>query len=180
MALSITLSHKVRHKIAVQIISGELGPGVRLSEAALALRLNVSRTPIREALRDLNVLGLVDSKPHCGGQVVQCPRQAVVDLLATLEGKCVEAVAADHHCLDALNAQDLSDPTAWRRVIWNAVQKPTITSLIETYWSYLEESVDLTRHDPAQAEAILSAIRLGQGDRASGLMASYLEALCLA
>src|SRR5437016_3110357 len=45
------------------ILSGRLHPGERLSQARLAESLNVSRTPMREALRMLQEEGLIDAEP---------------------------------------------------------------------------------------------------------------------
>src|SRR5205085_11874808 len=51
------------------ILDGELTAGERLKEDDLARRLDVSRTPIREALRRLEAEGLVVVEPHRGATV---------------------------------------------------------------------------------------------------------------
>ena len=51
------------------ILKGELKPGERLMELTLAERLGVSRTPIREAMRKLELEGLVVMIPRRGAQV---------------------------------------------------------------------------------------------------------------
>ena len=51
------------------ILKGELKPGERLMEIALAEKLGVSRTPIREAIRKLELEGLVIMIPRRGAQV---------------------------------------------------------------------------------------------------------------
>lgn len=51
------------------ILSGELARGQRLREEELALKVGVSRTPIREALRRLDAEGLVDFTPNRGARV---------------------------------------------------------------------------------------------------------------
>ena len=53
------------------IITGELQPGERLMETQLGERLGVSRTPIREAIRKLELEGLVVMVPRKGAQVAQ-------------------------------------------------------------------------------------------------------------
>lgn len=62
--------HGLPHGIAEQlkriILSGEVAPGERLNEAALALRMGTSRGPIREAIRMLNGIGLVRAVPNRG------------------------------------------------------------------------------------------------------------------
>ena len=54
-----------------KIVSGELAVGARLKERDLCGELNVSRTPVREALRQLQADGLVTIEPRRGG-VVRC------------------------------------------------------------------------------------------------------------
>ncbi len=66
---SPTLASIVQQKIASDISHGQLPPGMRLEEEELARRYNVSRTPVREALRQLSVLGIVDTR-HRQGVVV--------------------------------------------------------------------------------------------------------------
>ena len=48
-----TLSSKIYRLLSDEIIDGTLTPGQKLEEAVLAERFNASRTPIREALREL-------------------------------------------------------------------------------------------------------------------------------
>ncbi len=56
-------NHALR-QIRDMIIHGDLEPGMRLRECALAEQLGMSRTPVREALRMLSVEGLVKTAPH--------------------------------------------------------------------------------------------------------------------
>jgi DNA-binding GntR family transcriptional regulator len=60
------LSQSVRTKLAQAIVSGEFEPGARISEPLLSAKLGVSRAPIREALIELQLRGLVefDSTGH--------------------------------------------------------------------------------------------------------------------
>ena len=53
------------------IITGEFAPGERLMEIALANRLGVSRTPVREAIRKLELEGLVVMIPRKGAEVAR-------------------------------------------------------------------------------------------------------------
>ena len=63
---SPTLASIVQQKIAADISHGQLPPGMRLEEEELARRYRVSRTPIREALRQLSALGIVDTRQRQG------------------------------------------------------------------------------------------------------------------
>lgn len=63
------------------ILMGELKPGERLMEINLAKRLGVSRTPIREAIRMLELEGLVIMIPRKGAQVAQITKKDLEDVL---------------------------------------------------------------------------------------------------
>ncbi len=63
------------------ILTGELKPGERLMEIHLANRLGVSRTPIREAIRMLELEGLVTMIPRKGAEVADISKQDLVDVL---------------------------------------------------------------------------------------------------
>ena len=64
-----------------KILKGELKPGERLIEVALAQRLGVSRTPVREAIHKLEQEGLVVMAPRKGAQVATISAQSVRDVL---------------------------------------------------------------------------------------------------
>ena len=66
---SIDLVKQLADTIADRIMSGELVPGSRLRQEALAEEFSVSRTPIREALRQLETKGLVEHLPNQGATV---------------------------------------------------------------------------------------------------------------
>ncbi len=75
------------------ILKGELPPGERLMEKTLAERIGVSRTPIREAIRKLELEGLVTMVPRKGAEVAKISEKDIRDLLeirATLEALAVK------------------------------------------------------------------------------------------
>ena len=63
------------------ILKGELKPGERLMEIALADKLGVSRTPIREAIRKLELEGLVVMAPRKGAKVASITERDLNDVL---------------------------------------------------------------------------------------------------
>lgn len=63
------------------ILTGQLKPGERLMEIPLSERLGVSRTPIREAIRKLELEGLVSMIPRKGAQVAQISIKDLKDVL---------------------------------------------------------------------------------------------------
>src|SRR2546422_6782820 len=75
-----------------QILSGELEPGTALSEVTLAGTFGVSRTPVREALKQLQVEGLVEIVPRVGTFVSKPSLRDVTELLEVKE--VLEGLAA--------------------------------------------------------------------------------------
>jgi DNA-binding GntR family transcriptional regulator len=71
------------------ILSGELKPGDRIVETHIAQRIGVSQGPVREALRDLELFGFVESEPFRGTRVRQTTIDDLVEVYpvrAALEG----------------------------------------------------------------------------------------------
>src|SRR5689334_23783627 len=71
---------RVRDLLEEAILEGELKPGERLRAEALAQRFGTSRTPIREALLQLEGQGLVEVEPNRGAVVRSFDRDDVLDL----------------------------------------------------------------------------------------------------
>jgi DNA-binding GntR family transcriptional regulator len=75
-----TLASAVRREIERRILTGEIQAGARLSEAALAAELGVSRGPVREAMRGLIEAGLVDGIANRGVVVRKIGVEEALDL----------------------------------------------------------------------------------------------------
>ncbi|MDR0852921.1 MAG: GntR family transcriptional regulator [Clostridiales Family XIII bacterium] len=75
-ARSIDLAEKIR----IEILSERLIPGTKLTETALAEDYGVSRTPIREALKNLEAEGLIEMIPNRGAFVVGLSEDDIRDL----------------------------------------------------------------------------------------------------
>lgn len=91
-----TRADMLRRAIADDIITGRLSPGTRLDEHALAQRFGVSRTPVREALRELAATGLAETRPHRGVAVKAIEESEVAALfeaMAEIEGVCARLSA---------------------------------------------------------------------------------------
>lgn len=65
----VVLSDQIKEYIVNTILSGEFQPGDRIVESALARQLGVSQAPVREAIRDLVLLGFLESEPYKGTSV---------------------------------------------------------------------------------------------------------------
>ena len=78
------------------ILTGELKPGERLLEIQLANQLGVSRTPIREAIRKLELEGLVIMMPRRGAEVAQITEKDLRDVLEVR--RALDALCAELAC----------------------------------------------------------------------------------
>lgn len=87
------------------ILTGELKPGERLMEIHLANRLGVSRTPIREAIRKLELEGLVIMIPRRGAEVAQITEKNLQDVLEVRRE--LDAFAAKLAC-QRMNEEQMS------------------------------------------------------------------------
>ena len=65
----VTRAEELRLQLADEIVRGVLPPGSALDETDIARRFSVSRTPVREALRQLVASGLVEARAHRGAVV---------------------------------------------------------------------------------------------------------------
>lgn len=85
------------------ILTGELKPGERLLEIHLANRLGVSRTPIREAIRKLELEGLVIMIPRRGAEVAQITEKSLKEVLEVR--RALDALCAELAC-DRITAEE--------------------------------------------------------------------------
>jgi DNA-binding GntR family transcriptional regulator len=95
-AICMTRAERLAGEIADAILAGELQPGTRLDEQSLAHRYSVSRTPVREALRQLGATGLVDLRPRRGAMVSHVTPDQLQDLfvaMGELEATCARLAA---------------------------------------------------------------------------------------
>jgi len=95
-AKSTTHAETIRQKLADDILNGVYPPGARLDELGLAKRFGASRTPVREALRQLTSAGLVDMRPHRGA-IVSLPTETALaemfEVMGELEASCARLAA---------------------------------------------------------------------------------------
>lgn len=103
---------EICQQIADAIALGEFAPGQHLEELALAARFGVSRTPIREALRQLGSMGLIEMRPNRGAVVTAMTPETLDHLfeaIGELEASCARHAAgrmneAEREALRTLHA----------------------------------------------------------------------------
>jgi DNA-binding GntR family transcriptional regulator len=124
-----TLARRIRTNLADDIISGRIIPGAEIDEQELAQRFGASRTPVREALRELASVGLVIIEPRRGARVVQMTAEQIgelFELMAEVEAVCVrfatyrcsasERAALSHIHMAALQAVETGDVDNYDRL----------------------------------------------------------------
>lgn len=181
------LREQVKDILLQRIASGDLKPGERLVETRIAHELGTSQAPVREALRDLELLRMVESEPFRGARVREFgdaelievyPVRAVLEELAAKEAtgrlggdvavleREVEAMRAAAHRADlsALVRHDIAFHRQMVEAAGNPVLEQCWKSLgvegritISLYGTYVEPEEAAERHVP-----ILEAIRSGK------------------
>jgi DNA-binding GntR family transcriptional regulator len=108
-----TRAEELRLQLADEIVRGSLRPGAPLDETDIARRFNVSRTPVREALRQLVASGLVEARAHRGAVVAQPSLDRLTGMfeaMAELEALCAALAAermtpVERHRLEAVHEE---------------------------------------------------------------------------
>jgi DNA-binding GntR family transcriptional regulator len=109
----VTRAEELRLQLADEIVRGVLAPGAPLDETDIARRFNVSRTPVREALRQLAASGLVDARAHRGAVVARPSIERLTGMfeaMAELEALCAGLAAErmtplERHKLEAVHEE---------------------------------------------------------------------------
>jgi DNA-binding GntR family transcriptional regulator len=110
-----TRSEQLQTRLAEAIVSGRLKPGSPLDEAQIAAEYAVSRTPVREALRQLSSSGLVEIRPHRGAVVAKPDHDQLRDMFAVmgeLEALCAGLCALKMTRAERVALDDLHDSMA--------------------------------------------------------------------
>ena len=109
----VTRAEELRLQLADEIVRGALPPGAGLDETDIAKRFNVSRTPVREALRQLAASGLIDARAHRGAVVARPSIERLTGMfeaMAELEALCAGLAAermqpSERHRLEAIHEE---------------------------------------------------------------------------
>ena len=110
------------------ILKGELTPGERLMEKQLAEKMGVSRTPIREAIRKLELEGLVIMVPRKGAEVAMITEQDITDVLEVRAA--LESLAVKMAC-SRMQQQDVNDMLAVNDAFMGAARRKDVETVIK-------------------------------------------------
>ncbi|OON98062.1 MAG: GntR family transcriptional regulator [Epulopiscium sp. Nele67-Bin005] len=195
----------VFHTLRQAILEGELQPGERLMEIQLGERLGVSRTPIREALRKLELEGLVIMIPRKGAQVAPFTKKDIADVLEVRGA--LEALAAKIVCRQ-LTQQDflaleqtikdyevalyennmdkmIIKDVEFHEIIFNATDNERLIQMFNTMReqvqryrvAYLKHAHDRERILTEHIN-ILKALKLHDADLAGKLATEHIQTQC--
>lgn len=103
---SIPNSHRALDQLRQMIFDGTLSPGSDHLETELALRLGMSRTPVREALLTLEAQGLVEIRPRRGVRIITTQLEDMREVYDVLTA--IESLAAARLAERALEPEDLA------------------------------------------------------------------------
>lgn len=192
-----TLHLKVCNVLRKAILQGDFEPGERLIQEELASELEVSRMPIREALRKLETEGLIELVPHRGAIVKPLNIEDVEEiytLRATLEKLAVSKSVSrttpeDIQRMEYLVGQmkmtndaevfvDLN--VEYHRLLMKHCPWNRLLSFIETLWNgFPQQTPDML---PGQMELsnqehdeMLQAVKDGDADKAASLISHHIE-----
>ena len=201
-AVAPSKSERLRPAIEDDIVSGAMPPGTRLDEVGLAERYGVSRTPVREALRELAATGLVELRPRRGAVVAVLDAPAVAErfeVMAEIEAMAGRLAArrASEDELDALReahegcvrAADTADTDAYydanerfHRLLYRASGNAFLEEEAGRLHTRLKPYRRLqlrTRHrlraSLSEHEAILAALEAGNGPAAAEALRAHVS-----
>jgi len=144
--MSPTISDEICKKLADDIIAGVIAPGQKLEEKAIAEQFKVSRTPVRDAFRQLEGTGLIESKAHRGATVIDLNTEQLADIFEAL-GE-IEALCAK------LSAQRMSSLERKRLENLHKLSKAPNDAKDESTYSDLNEQIHKAIHDGSQNETL--------------------------
>jgi len=89
---ALTRTQRIAAALADDILHGRIAPGQPLDETRLAATYGVSRTPIREAIRQLEAIGLAEARPHRGAVAARISAERLDEMFAVMAE--LEAICA--------------------------------------------------------------------------------------
>jgi DNA-binding GntR family transcriptional regulator len=200
-ASSPTLSEAIRVRLADEITSGHLPPGAEIDEQAVAERFGVSRTPVREALRDLAAIGLVEIEPRRGVRVaaltadrlgemfeVMAETEAMCARLATYRMTAAERVALQElhrRSHEAVERGDVNRYDAFNRDFHSALYKGTHNAFLADHAAALRlrlapfrraqfRSKQRLAQSHEEHDALVRQVLRGDGEEVARLMRAHM------
>lgn len=199
---AVTLRDQVVEAVHHDLSMGVISPGERVTEEGLARRLNVSRTPIREALGQLSHQGLLEARPG-GGYVVPFPTPAelrdIISVRRLLEPAAIRLAAEEFGRTEIENISRAIDREAahagtksaarfakanadFREAIFQQISSKALRSAIAQFNTHLHlirsstlSNLDLRKEIVDRQAKIRDAIQAHDAKLAEKLWMSYLD-----
>ena len=140
----LPLRDVVLNTLRQAILKGELEPGERLMEIQLAERLGVSRTPIREAIRKLELEGLVLMIPRKGAEVAEISEKSLREVLEVR--RSLEELAIELAC-QRITPEELTALEEAENRFARAVEDGEVMAIAESDENYHELIYQATAND---------------------------------
>ncbi len=105
-----TLASRIRNSLSDAITAGAISPGTQIDEQEVAERFGASRTPVREALRELASTGLVTIEPRRGARVMELTLERIgemFEVMAEIEAMCARIASDRMTMLERSHLHDL-------------------------------------------------------------------------
>jgi DNA-binding GntR family transcriptional regulator len=145
--MSLTISEQIYRGLIDQIMKGELKPGQRVEEQAVASQYKASRTPVRDALRQLAGSGFIEFRPHRGAMVTNVDLRQMGEMFEALEE--LEALCAK------LAAQRMKDLERRQLELLVKRQQAAIASKDEKLYWHLNDQFHASIYQGADNRSIL-------------------------
>jgi DNA-binding GntR family transcriptional regulator len=197
-----SLRTRVFKHLEEHIINGKIMPGESLIETKISEELGVSRTPVREAIRQLELEGLVKSFPNKGSVVLGVSTQDIEDIYSIrmlIEGLAAkwaaEKITSDE--IDKLkdsvelsefyNGKNNMDPlegldSKFHEIIYEACKSKPLKHMLATFHHYIQNARAVSLSAPGRARnailehrAILQAIQDHDSSGAEQLMYEHIN-----
>ena len=139
----LPLRDVVFNTLRTSILTGELKPGERLMEIHLADKLGVSRTPIREAIRKLELEGLVLMIPRRGAEVARISEKSLKDVLEVR--RSLEELAIELAC-QRMTEEDMQALEEAQKAFKAAIDQGDAMKIAETDEAYHDVIYHSTRN----------------------------------
>jgi DNA-binding GntR family transcriptional regulator len=196
-----TAADRVRLALADEIVRGVIGPGVPLDEAGIAERFAVSRTPVREAIRQLEAIGFAEARPHRGAVVPHFTPEKLNEIflvMAELEALCARlateaATTAEKEelrqahllCRDAAHEGDIPRyydlNIRFHETIYAISHNAFLAEVtlgvrnrVAPFRKAQFQSLGRLKQSVAEHEVVVQAILAGDADRAADAMRAHL------
>ena len=199
---NLPLSSEIFVKLREDILTGKLSSGDKLTESRICKEYGLSRTPVREAFRQLEADGLIENIPNRGAFVVGLSKQDIHDLKILRAQSEIQAVRWAVERITEEELEELQETfefmefytmkndipkmlninTAFHQIIYNATHNHMLTQQLISYQMYLRHCDPSNYFAPGYLREVLSehreifeALETGDPDAGAEAMRTHLQ-----